>query len=194
VAKKKYYHIDLPSDVQAFKERLIKATSWEKTTCGLTFYKMYDQHYVRSKSSLTGKRVKRSKKFARTMHNAGVMAKASTIVTPLYYELTEDWRCQDVLRKLTGIAVKLLHQGKSKEEVEEGAYTALAAMGYRTEWPAAALPPNLQQWLEEEIMSMRNTAQEIIHSVWKVNINGELILPSVAIQVLNGWQEIHGPP
>ena len=196
MAKKKYYHIDLPPDVQAFKDRLIKATSWEKTTCNLTFYKMYGQHCIRSKSSLTGKRVKRSKKFARTMQNAGVMAKASKIVTPLYYGLTEDWRCQDVFRKLTGIAVKLLHQGKNKAEVEEGIQAALTDMGYRTEWPAEELPPNLQQWLESATRSMRNrnTAQVPVHSAWKVNENGELILPSVTIQVLNGREKIHSPP
>jgi hypothetical protein len=157
---------------------------------------MYDQHYVRSQSSLTGKRVKRSKKFARTMHNAGVMAKASKIVTPLYYRLTEDWRCQDVFRKLTGIAVKLLHQGKNNAEVEEGVQGALTAMGYRTEWPTEEMPPNLQQWLESATRNTgkRKAAQVMILSAWKVNVKGELILPSVTIQVLNGRQEIHGPP
>jgi hypothetical protein len=196
VAKKKYYHIDLPPDVQAFKDRLVKATSWEKTTCNLTFYKMYGLHYIRSKSSLTGKRVKRSKQFASTMHNAGVLARASKIVTPLYYEITEDWRCQDVFRKLTGIAVKLLHEGKNNAEVEEGVQAALTDMGYRTEWSIAELPPNLQQWLEEDTAGIRKRkmAQVLMPSNWTVNENGELIMPSVTIQLMCSNQEAHSPP
>lgn len=64
--------------------------------------------------------------------------------------LTTDWRCQDLYRKLTGIAVKLLHQGHSKEAVRQTVYEELEGLGYRTEWPEWALPPALVEWLEEE--------------------------------------------
>ncbi len=105
---------------------------------------------MRSKSSLTGKRVKKDKRFLRTMHNASVLAMASQWVTPVYNSLTEDWRCQDLQRKLTGIGVKLLHQGKTKEEVVQAVHLALEQLGYRTEWPVWELPPNLAAWREEE--------------------------------------------
>ena len=69
------------------------------------------------------------------MHNAGMMALASKWVTPVYNSLTEDWRCQDLQRKLVGIGVKLLHQGQTKEAVQEAVWDEVVRLGYRTEWP-----------------------------------------------------------
>ena len=121
--KKKYSHIDLPADVQAFRDRLIAATQWEKTTCGITFYMMGGMHFARAKSSLTGKRVRKSKRFQRTMHNAGILSRAAKIVSPIYKALTEDWRCHDLYRKLTGLAARLLHAEMDNSEVREAAFT-----------------------------------------------------------------------
>lgn len=148
--KKKYPPIELSADVQAFRDRLIAATQWEKTTCGITFYKMHGAHFARAQSSLTGKKVKKHKRFQRTMHNAGILSQAATIVAPIYNALTEDWRCHELYRRLTGLAARLLHAGKSDSEVPVMIQEELFNLGYRTVWPECELPPNLQQWLEEE--------------------------------------------
>jgi hypothetical protein len=134
--RKRYLHIDLPPELQEFWKNFLAATEVEATLFGIiTCYKMFGQYFMRSKSSLTGKRVKKDKRFQRTMHNAGMMALASKWVTPVYNSLTEDWRCQDLQRKLVGIGVKLLHQGQTKEAVQEAVWDEVVRLGYRTEWP-----------------------------------------------------------
>lgn len=150
MAPEKLEHIDLPPDVLAFREHFIACTTWEKTTDNVTFYKMYGQPFVRSKSSLTRKKVLHSKLFARTRHNAGILAQAAAITAPIYNALTADWRCHDLYRKLVGIAAKLLHTGIEKEDVQKGLQDELYALGYRTEWPAWNLPPQLEEWITQE--------------------------------------------
>lgn len=151
--KKKYPHIDLPPDLQAFRDRFTAATEVEGTLGGIiTCYRMHGRYFARTKSSLTGQQVKKDHRFQRTMHNAGILALAARYVTPIYRELTEDWRCHDLYRKLVGLAIKLLHNGWYKEQIQQAVYTELEKMGYRTEWPVWQLPPNLQQWKEEELL------------------------------------------
>lgn len=148
--KKKYAHIDLPPDLQAFRDRFIAATEIEATMCGITFYKVHGRYFARTKSSLTGKRVKKDKRFRRTMQHAAVMALAVKYVTPIYNELTDDWRCQDLYHRLIGMGMKLLHQGNTKEVVQQAMYAELERLGYRTEWPVWQLPPSLEKWKEGE--------------------------------------------
>ena len=54
------------------------------TVGGPTFYQMNGEDYVRSKSSLSGKKIKNSPRFERTMQNAYLMAAASTIASTVY--------------------------------------------------------------------------------------------------------------
>jgi hypothetical protein len=150
MAPDKLEHIDPPPNVLAFREHFIACTTWEKTTDNVTFYKMYGQPFVRSKSSLTRKKVLHSELFARTRHNAGILAQAAAITAPMYNALTADWRCHDLYRKLVGIAAKLLHAGMEKEEVPKRLQEELYALGYRIEWPAWNLPPQLEEWIKEE--------------------------------------------
>jgi hypothetical protein len=150
MAPEKLEHIDPPPDVLAFREHFIACTTWEKTAGNLTFYRMYGESFVRSKSSLTRKKVLHSELFARTRHNAGILAQAAAITAPIYNALTADWRCHDLYRKLVSIAAKLLHTGMEKEEVSKRLQEELYALGYRTEWPAWNLPPKLEEWTKEE--------------------------------------------
>ena len=178
--KKKCPHIDLPPDVQDFRDRFIAATEVEGTLGGIiTCYKVHGRYFARTKSSLTGKRVKKDKCFQRTMHNAGILALATQYVTPIYNELTDDWRCQDLYHKLVGIGVRLLHQGYTKEMVQQAIYAALEDLGYKTAWPVWQLPPNLREWLEEEEQeNMAGNKGECVHTqaVWIVNEQGKLLL------------------
>jgi hypothetical protein len=150
MAPREAEHIDLSPEILAFREHFIACTTWEKTSGNVTFYKMYGQPFVRSKSSLTRKRVLHSKQFARTRHNAGILAQAAAITAPIYNDLTADWRCHDLYRKLVSIAAKLLHTGICREEVQKALQDELYALGYRTEWPAWNLPPKLEEWIIQE--------------------------------------------
>jgi hypothetical protein len=140
----------LPTDVQAFEQRWIACTTWEKTSGNLTFYKVKETCLIRSKSSLTAKRVLTDKAFARTRYNAGILKQASQIVSPIYKALTDDWRCHDLYLKLVGMAAQWLHTGMDKGDVPEKVQEALYALGYRKEWPVWELPPNLAAWVKRE--------------------------------------------
>lgn len=189
---KGYQHIDLPPELEQFWKNFLAATEVEGTLFDLiTCYRMYGQFFMRSKSSLTGKRVKKDKRFLRTMHNAGVMGLASKYVTPVYNNLSEDWRCQDLQRKLVGIGVKLLHQGETKEAVQEAVWQEVLRLGYRTEWPVWQLPPELVKWVEEEREGIKYSESGVLRSEsaggcgtsnavhekseWVVNEKGELV-------------------
>ncbi len=55
-----YQHIDLPPELEQFWKNFLVATEVEGTLFGIiTFYKMMAIYFARSKSSLTGKRVKK---------------------------------------------------------------------------------------------------------------------------------------
>ncbi len=83
----------------------------------ICFYKMDGQYYMRLKSTLSGKRVKKDPRFKKTMQNAGLLADASKIASKLYRELPKEERAKGLYRKLTGMGMRLLKEGKSKEEV-----------------------------------------------------------------------------
>jgi hypothetical protein len=82
----------------------------------LCFYKSCGQYCVRKSSSLTGKRVKKSKAFSRTMENAGVLARASRIGSSIYRGLPKTFRQFWMYKAFTGEAIQWLRQGKTDEE------------------------------------------------------------------------------
>ena len=77
-------------------------------------YRMAEKYYVRIVSSLTAKRVLEDPAFKRTMQYAGLLGKASKIASAIYRLLPE--REHGFYRKLTGMAMQLLKQGKTAEE------------------------------------------------------------------------------
>src|ERR1051325_4829677 len=84
----------------------------------LTYYEMDGIIYVREKSSLTGKRVKRDKRFAHTMQSAGELAKASKIASVVYRTLTKEQkqRVYVLYKKMTGVVKIALRDGRSEEQ------------------------------------------------------------------------------
>jgi len=92
---------------------------WHITACidNLCFYKMEGKYYVRMKSSLTAKRVKKDPAFKRTMQCAASLANASQIASALYRELPKEKKGIAVYRKLTAKAMTLLRNGKSSDEI-----------------------------------------------------------------------------
>jgi hypothetical protein len=91
----------------------------QRTMCNLTFYIMEGRNFVRKKSSLTRRKVLYSPQFARTRHNAGLMANASTIGSHVYNALPEYWRQGWMYRSFTGEAYKMLKAGKPEEEIQQ---------------------------------------------------------------------------
>lgn len=96
-----------------------QAGTFHITGCidNLCFYKMDGKYYVRMKSSLTGKRVKKDPRFKRTMQYAGLLANASKIASALYKALPKESKGIAVYRMITGKAMKLLQEGKNADEI-----------------------------------------------------------------------------
>ena len=80
-------------------------------------YRMAGQHYVRIVSSLTGRRVKQDPAFKQTMQYAGLLGRASRIASAIYRRLPA--KEQGFYRKLTGMAMQLLKQGKTAADAFE---------------------------------------------------------------------------
>lgn len=84
---------------------------------GVCFYKMNGEYYARMKSSLTGKRVKKDPAFKRTMEYAGLLGRASKIASEVYSNLAAEKKEKGAYKKLTGLVMRLLKEGKTKEEI-----------------------------------------------------------------------------
>lgn len=87
------------------------------TINNLCFYKMDGQYYVRMKSSLTGKRVKKDPAFSVTMRYAEFLASAARIASGIYRELATEQKIKGLYRKMTGETMRLLKENKTIIEV-----------------------------------------------------------------------------
>lgn len=83
----------------------------------LVFYKMKGEYYVRTKSSLDRKRVKKDPAFRRTMINAGFMGRASKIGSTIYQSLPAHFKKFWMYRSFTGEALLMLRGGMMEEEI-----------------------------------------------------------------------------
>lgn len=89
------------------------------TMCSLTFYVMGGRNFVRTKSSLTRRKVLYAPCFKNSRHNAELMGQASKIGSLVYHALPVYWRQSWMYRSFTGEAFTLLKGHKKEQEVYE---------------------------------------------------------------------------
>lgn len=89
------------------------------TRDGTCIYKMRGEYFIRSKSTLSGKRVKTSPAFKNTMLHAGILGRASRIASDIYRELPEASREHSIYRSLTGEAMRLIKAGIEDDKVKD---------------------------------------------------------------------------
>jgi hypothetical protein len=87
------------------------------TRDNLTIYLMNGEYIVRTKSSLTGKRVKRDPAFARTMKYAGWLKQGARLASLVYKKIPADERVYKQYRELTGRVMSLLKEGFDADDV-----------------------------------------------------------------------------
>ncbi|PSL29739.1 hypothetical protein [Chitinophaga ginsengisoli] len=87
------------------------------TRDNVTIYRMNGEYIARTKSSLTGKRVKKDPAFARTMEWAGRLKQGARIASGIYQQMPVDGRVYKQYREITGKAMSLLKEGFSVEDV-----------------------------------------------------------------------------
>ncbi|WP_315822116.1 hypothetical protein [Paraflavitalea speifideaquila] len=71
-------------------------------------YQMYGKYFLRTRSSLTGQRVKKDPAFRKTMQYAALLGKASRIASTVYAALSAHKKQHALYRKLTGEAMTWL--------------------------------------------------------------------------------------
>ena len=85
----------------------------------LCIYQWNGAIIVRTKSSLTRKKVLTSKKFAKTRAYASKMVTASQIGSSIYRELPKAKPNRSLYQKITGKAASMLYAGENPKEVEK---------------------------------------------------------------------------
>jgi|GEM_PF-1255690 len=126
------------------------------TVGNVTYYKMDGQYYARSKSSLSRKRVKRSRSFKRTMEYADWLAQASKIAAAIYRLFPRKTRQHDDYRTITGQAMQLLKSGVEKTIVQE-----LLEKKYRHKFDPEPIDPD-QETGNGEVHNAVNAAAAIL--------------------------------
>ena|SRR6185436_11794193 len=89
----------------------------DKLPDNVIVYQWKGRVYLRTKSSLTRKRVLKSKAFEKTRKYASNMAKAARIGSVIYRELPVAKRNRALYQAITGKAASLLYQGVHETEV-----------------------------------------------------------------------------
>src|SRR5690348_12484486 len=100
-------------------KQLTKSIPFSGTIGNLTFYQSKGRTLVRTKGSVTRKRVLESREYATTRQYANKLALASRIASAVYRALPEDRRARWVFRTITGDAASLLYKGIGDKEVSD---------------------------------------------------------------------------
>jgi len=86
------------------------------TIDGLCFYRMYDDYFVRTKSSLTGKRFWKDRAFEGSRKSCTLLAKASTLASWFYKTYPKEKRRKGLFNEMTGRVKLWLKEGKTEQE------------------------------------------------------------------------------
>jgi hypothetical protein len=89
----------------------------EGTIDDLTFYKMCGAHYVRMKTSLTGKRFWRDKAFEGSRKSCSRFGEGNKLASTVFKLVREGRRTNRLFPFLRTKAIALLKEGKDREEV-----------------------------------------------------------------------------
>jgi hypothetical protein len=84
----------------------------------ITFYVMEGKGYARSKSSLTGKRVKKDPRFRRTMESARRLGRGSQLASKVYRSLPREEQVYALFKELKRIAILAMKEGKGETDVQ----------------------------------------------------------------------------
>ncbi|MEO8403927.1 MAG: hypothetical protein ABI480_05015 [Chitinophagaceae bacterium] len=89
------------------------------TIGNICFYQSGGSSFARAKSSLTRKRVLKSKEFEKTRKHASDLGTASRIASVIYKALPADVKGRWIFRAITGDAASMLYEGKTEAVVKD---------------------------------------------------------------------------
>jgi recombinational DNA repair protein (RecF pathway) len=83
----------------------------------ICFYRLHEEHYARTKSSLSAKIVKHDPAFDATMKYAALLACASKIASVMYRQLPKEQKSRKRYQAMTGQAMRLLKEKMNIEAI-----------------------------------------------------------------------------
>lgn len=107
------------------------------TVDDVTIYEMYNWYYIRSRSSLTAKRVKTDPAFRNFMLRAELMKLASPLAACIYRALPAGWKRSGLFNKLVGEVTRRLKQGWQAEAIITDLFQAYTQQKKALQKPAA---------------------------------------------------------
>ena len=122
-------------------------------------YRMAGTYYARMVSSLTAERVLKDPAFKRTMQFAGLLGRASKIASAIYRLLPE--REPGFYRKLTGMVMQLLKQGKTPEEAFKQLYNDFIPPPVKSPRQEAVSPVSFADELLKSVFSKSPVTQDL---------------------------------
>jgi hypothetical protein len=96
-----------------------KGLRFTGTISNICIYQMFGKTYARRKSSLTRKRVLKSREFEKTRKYASDLGLAAQIGSEIYQALPIDIRERWLYRAITGEAASLLYEGNNEQQVRD---------------------------------------------------------------------------
>jgi hypothetical protein len=97
---------------------------------GLCFYKMWEEYYIRRKSSLTGKQFWRNKTFEGSRKSCDRFGKGNTLASKVYQMIEKEKRVYALFCFLKKRAILLLKEGMQVEDAEIVLLDYLVEFGY----------------------------------------------------------------
>ncbi|AXY77957.1 hypothetical protein D3H65_29935 [Paraflavitalea soli] len=125
--------------------RLTSTPSFIGTYGPVTVYFMFGKYYMRSRSSLTGKRVKKDPAFRKTMQYAALLAKASPIALKVYALVPLQYKKHKLRCKITGEVMTWLRYGWSATDIMEYLSNKYVGVQLPEEAPATVLRPSYRR-------------------------------------------------
>ena len=132
--------------------RQLSVVKRERTVGMVVFYKLGSKYYLRTRSRLSGERVKKSPDFWNTMIYANRMGIASRLASMAYRKLPSAWRLHDLYRKLTGCAMQLLKEGMNPNLVLRKLDEFLFELGYRADIDYDVIRPSTKTSVRKQIV------------------------------------------
>jgi hypothetical protein len=111
----------------------------------ITVYFMFGNYYIRTRSSLTGKRVKTDPAFYNTMKYADLMAKGSPIASKVYALVPLQHKKNNLCRKITGEAMTWLKYGWATADIIDYLAKKYASVQLPVEAPVTILRPSYRR-------------------------------------------------
>ncbi|MFT3827659.1 MAG: hypothetical protein QM731_27315 [Chitinophagaceae bacterium] len=134
----------------------------------LTLYMLNGEYLIRTRSSLTGEKVKRAACFKNTRRSAGRLGSASSLAAAVYNQLPEGWKLHSLYRTMTGIATLHIKAGEQDDAaITTALWKYLEEVGFRKDIEYEPVLPSTtvyeERGLKYKVQGLRSFAPKTLN-------------------------------